>query len=111
MKQKYVLSRKNLPTNYPVSFMIAVYLLLRDFNIPEWLWGVLGLLAVLLIISTAVNRHYEKEVMLFDNDSKDEKHLNSGSGLKRKSDLKQHVDKLREQRIRVKNANNSDETH
>ena len=111
MKQKYVLSRKNLPTNYPVSFMIAVYLLLRDFNIPEWLWGVLGLLAVLLIISTAVNRHYEKEVMLFDNDSKDEKHLNSGSGLKRKSDLKQYVDKLREQRIRVKNANNSDETH
>ena len=108
MKQKYVLSRKNLPTNYPVSFMIAMYLLLRDFNIPEWLWGVLGLLAALLIISTAVNRYYENDVVLFD---EDKPIINPASGLKRKSDLKQHVDKLREQRIRVKNANNSDETH
>jgi len=103
MKQKYVLSRKNIPTNYPVSFMIAVYLLLRDFNIPEWLWGVLGLLAVLLIISTAVNRHYENEVVLFD---EDKPIINPESGLKYKSDFKQHVDKLREQ-----NAKNSNETH
>jgi len=82
MKQKYVLSRKNLPVKYPVSFMIAVYVLIRDWNIPEWLWGVLGLLALLLIISTAITQYYENEVVLFDNDTDDEKHLSSKKDIK-----------------------------
>jgi hypothetical protein len=42
MKTKYVLPRGVLPTNLPIMNTCLAYLLLDNFNAPQWVWGAVG---------------------------------------------------------------------
>jgi hypothetical protein len=62
---KNVISRKNLPTNMGFGRYIAVYLLMQHLGSPDWLYGVMGTLAVIIIIIDTKHLMANEEVDIF----------------------------------------------
>lgn len=59
-----VLSRKQLPTRYPVLQTLILYFILDRYHAQGWVWGAVGLLAV-LIWAACIHRGWtEKEIEL-----------------------------------------------
>jgi len=60
MSNKKVISYKNLPTRFPLQSTILYVMALFYFNAPQWLFGVVGVLLVLMW-ATWVYSVFEKE--------------------------------------------------
>ena len=66
-KTKKVISTKNLPRKMPLHLTLTLWLVVKVFNAPEWIWGALGLLLVIAWVGwvhTVVNDK-EEEVDIF----------------------------------------------
>lgn len=72
MKKRNVISRKNLPTSSPVTFMAVLYLLLDKFNAPGWVWGAVGLLMLFIFIAWITSMVTDNQIDII-NRNKDQK--------------------------------------
>lgn len=63
---KKVISRKNLPNKMPVTFTIVCFLAMDYWGAPQWLFGAIGLLVLLLWIGFFYSLVNNDEVDLFD---------------------------------------------
>jgi hypothetical protein len=48
MKRHKVISPKNLPVQLPIKSTIVLWLLLDRLKVPQWVWGCMGALTVIL---------------------------------------------------------------
>lgn len=46
-----VINYKNLPARIPLTTLIVWYLVLDKWGVPGWLWGVMGMVAVIVVIA------------------------------------------------------------
>jgi hypothetical protein len=65
MKKRKVISHKNLPAKLPTVLTFMVYILLDKFNAPQWLWGGLGAVMLVLWVATIAARQYEEDTDIF----------------------------------------------
>ena len=72
MKKRNVISRKNLPTSSPVTFVAVLYLLLDKFNAPGWVWGSVGLLMLFIFIAWITSMVTDTQIDII-NGNKDQK--------------------------------------
>jgi hypothetical protein len=68
MKNRKVISPKNLPSRLPIVLTFMLYIILDKFNAPQWLWGGLGSIIVALWILIIIARYHEEEVDLLNKD-------------------------------------------
>jgi len=59
-----VIHRSQLPTRLPVTFAIAVYLLLDKLQAPGWVWGIAVTLLALVCISAVIGVVRELETKI-----------------------------------------------
>lgn len=62
MNFKQVISHRNLPRRAPVSFTLLAATSCKAFDAPEWAWGAVGLLVLLLWIVYIAKVALEKEI-------------------------------------------------
>lgn len=60
------ISRKNLPARLPIVHTALAILLLDYYDAPQWLYGVIGCILVMLWIAAIYTKSKEKEVDLFE---------------------------------------------
>lgn len=60
-----VIAHKNLPSRAPVSFSIMVFLALEHWHAPEWLYGAVGFIVVLMWISYFIIKYRETDIDIF----------------------------------------------
>ncbi len=68
MKEKKVISNKDLPTRAPLLLTCVTYLMLEKFNSPSWLYGVLFTFIAIFWIVFFVNIFNEKQTSVLGND-------------------------------------------
>lgn len=66
MKKQKVISRKNLPSRFPLLFFLVLYLCLDKWNVPQWVWGVAGTFSFLLIVAYIWMLFQEEQTDIFD---------------------------------------------
>ena len=66
MKNKQKISVSNLPTRIPIFQAIVIYLLLDNLNAPDWIYGALGFMWLMLIIVAIIAKIKEEEIDIFD---------------------------------------------
>jgi hypothetical protein len=64
MGKRNVLSRKNLPTRLPLLLSIVLWLVMDRLNSPQWLYGALGAVMLLVWIAAIHQFFTEKETVL-----------------------------------------------
>ncbi len=64
MKKRNVLSRSNLPTQFPLLSSIVLWLVMDRLNSPQWLYGALGAIMALIWIGSIYTFFTEKETVL-----------------------------------------------
>ena len=69
MKARKVISSKNLGTYSPIHKGLLWYLCLDYFNAPQWLYGVAGVLFVMLLINWIYGIYVNEKVDIFNNDA------------------------------------------
>jgi hypothetical protein len=71
-KEVKVISHKNFARRTPLHITLTLLLMLKVFNAPEWVWGAVGLLVVVLWIAFFYRCATEDEtvVNLFDDGTK-----------------------------------------
>lgn len=52
----------NIPTSLPLTPTATLYLLMDKFHSPQWLWGAIGLLVLVVWISAIYNIATEESV-------------------------------------------------
>ncbi len=67
MQKQNVISYKNIPTKCPTITTIVIYLMLKHFNAPEWIWGISGALLAIKWIDFIVSFFREKPIDIFQN--------------------------------------------
>ena len=71
MKKTTVLSPENLPTRFPIAWTLVYVFALDKWNAPQWLWGAVGLLILLMWIGAITQKIKEKRIDIFkDSDPK-----------------------------------------
>lgn len=68
MKKRNVISNKNLFPESPVISALVFYLCFTKWNAPEWLYGVVGLMYFLWLVSWIIDLFSIKGVDIFDNE-------------------------------------------
>ncbi len=68
MKKHKVIKLANLPPRFPIYGLLVVYLCMDKWHAPEWLWGVYGFTAGLLIIAWGYAIWTAEEIDIFKND-------------------------------------------
>ena len=68
MKKRNVIKSSNLRLRSPVMSGLIIYMALDKWNAPEWLWGVLGLLVLMWIITFIIDMFNTTEIDLFADD-------------------------------------------
>lgn len=66
MKEVKVISNKNLQSRLPLLSTLVTILALDYWKAPEWLWGCLGLLFLLMWITSIVRLVNEESVDVFE---------------------------------------------
>ena len=66
MNTKKVISRKNLPTISPIMGTVVYATALHYWNAPEWLWGSLGLIMIIIWIGWAVNLYNQESIDIME---------------------------------------------
>lgn len=69
MGNKKVISRKNLPTKPPTIATVVAILALDYWNAPQWLWGALGVVFVIIWVAWIVQMFQEKQFDIFKDKS------------------------------------------
>lgn len=70
MKERKTIATKNLPTRIPLLSFVVIYLLLDKFNAPGYVYGIVGTLAVIILIALIYGMCTEQEVDIFKEDDK-----------------------------------------
>jgi len=70
MKELKVLKRNNMPTRLPLWQSVTCLLALEHWNASEWVYGVMGLLFLLIWVASIVMLVKEKQIDLLENDKK-----------------------------------------
>lgn len=65
MKRIKVVNNKNLPSRIPVTGGFMWFLMLERLNAPTWLFGVIGTLYFLLLITSIVGKFMEDQTDIF----------------------------------------------
>jgi hypothetical protein len=60
--KKRVISYKNLPSRIPVYQAMVAYLMMDKFNAAGWVWGVVGTIFTIVIISSIIGLFNQIEV-------------------------------------------------
>lgn len=68
-----VIAGKNLPMKPPIVWSIVLWLLLDRLDTPDFVWGMCGMIAILVWIAWIVYALHREEVDLFTATQKDEK--------------------------------------
>lgn len=66
MKDKKVISRKNLPSRLPIGSTMFYLLCLDYFQAPQWLWGVTCTILVVVWIGTIIDLIREESTDIFN---------------------------------------------
>lgn len=67
MKKRYkVFKVKNIPTRPPITFTLLVYLVMKDLNVKDIVWGIVGTLVFFLWVFAINRQAREEEIDLFD---------------------------------------------
>jgi hypothetical protein len=64
--KKKVISTKNMPVRFPLITMAVIYLYLDKYNAPQWLYGVVITLAVLVAITFFYAKYQEESVDILE---------------------------------------------
>jgi len=64
MKEKNVIDRKNLPTRFPLTFIMVSCFLLDYYNADPYIIGAFGLFIFLLSVGIILKMREEKEIDL-----------------------------------------------
>lgn len=64
-KQNKTIAWRNLPTRAPLFQTCTAYLLMKEQHAPEWCWGVVGAIAVIVWISSIYSAFTEEKVDIF----------------------------------------------
>lgn len=85
MKTKYVISKNNIPRKLPVFAALTSYLALEHFNAPEWLYGAVGFLFLLIFIGAIHGIVVQEEVEIFPATEEEKKEESGFSARLRKA--------------------------
>ena len=66
MKKKKVVATGNLPTRHPFVLGLLAWLALDHWHAPQWAYGAVGLLWLLLLITWIIAWSNEIETDIFD---------------------------------------------
>lgn len=67
MKHRKVIKRSNFPTRLPVISTAIIYLLLKECNAPDWLWGAVGAIMLIIWVTSFWFLIIEEDVDIFSN--------------------------------------------
>lgn len=68
MKDKKVISRKNLPSRLPIPSTLLYILCLYYFQAPEWLWGIMSTLLGIMWVVAIYEKASEEKTDIFNDD-------------------------------------------
>ena len=63
---KKVISSSNLPAKYPLFQALTSWIALEHWNAPQWLFGAVGLIFILLFLNAIGHNLIDEDVDLFD---------------------------------------------
>ena len=62
MKEKKVISSKNLPTRSPILSTLVYVLALSYWNAPQWVWGAIGVLLLIIWVTWIASWFLEEDI-------------------------------------------------
>lgn len=65
MKERKSISTKNMPPRLPLVAFAVAFLFLDRFNAPGYVWGIIGTLAVIILIGCLVAWANTEEIDIF----------------------------------------------
>ena len=65
MKKRNVIKRENIGSRSPIVVGLVFYLALDKWNAPEWVWGFVGLIFLLLLVNFIADKFNTTEVDIF----------------------------------------------
>lgn len=91
MKEMKKISRKNLPATLPLFKAMFLFMFMDYYNAPEWLWGIVIFLALIVFGLSIYSLSTEKLVDLFEGEKTEPETQGKASTFKER--LKQEMDK------------------
>lgn len=70
MKKKKVIDRNELPARYPVVTTIVAFLALDYWKAPQWVWGAVGVLFLIIWIACIIAIYNQEEIEILPKDDK-----------------------------------------
>ena len=64
MTKRFVI--KNTPSKAPITFSLVLYLCMDKWNAPEWLWGVVGVIMIIIWIVILIDIYNDVRIDLFE---------------------------------------------